>query len=159
LKLKYYEPVLNVAFNYNLRPYILEPQLVPPLSPCGPAKMLTLPFGVGPAFAASPLTPLMMAYGCARDMRWDDAVAHAFLLRVDGALATGLKARRAAVLYGDGGGGGGSGSSSSSGSFAALRAAATLAPDLPKQLMWAGDSPTSAASAQAAAVQVMPGRA
>jgi hypothetical protein len=35
--------------------------------------------------------------------------------------------------------------------------AAAMSADIPKQMMWAGERPTSAASIQAAAVQVLPG--
>jgi hypothetical protein len=62
----------------------LEPQLLPPLSPCAPVRLMSLPLGFGSAFAASPLAPWMIARGCAPQMSRDDAAAHAYLLRIDG---------------------------------------------------------------------------
>ena len=130
----------------------LEPQLRAPTSPCFPAHLLTLPLGLGAALAATPLLPLAITRGCARGMSPDDAASHAFLLRVDGALSTGLSARRSALgarspsaaRGGDGG----------RAAALLLLAAAAMPSDVPKQMMWAGDSPTPAASQQAAIVQV-----
>ena len=70
---------------------------------------------------------------------------------VDGALKSGVKARRAALHSTKAGKRGASVAAAS-----AFRAA-SMPIDLPKQMMWAGEMPTSAASEQAAAVQVMPG--
>ena len=68
----------------------LEPQLRAPTYACVPAGVMTLPLGLGSAFAASPLLPLAISRGCAPGgtMSSADASAHAFLLRVDGALNT-----------------------------------------------------------------------
>lgn len=57
-----------------------------------------------------------------------------------GALNTGIRARRAALAEGG-----------------RMVAAAAVPPDIPKQMMWAGDNPTAAASSQAAETQVLPG--
>ena len=75
----------------------LEPQLQAPTYACVPAGVMTLPLGLGSAFAASPLLPLAISRGCAPGgtMSSADASAHAFLLRVDGALNT----ARAHSLY------------------------------------------------------------
>ena len=131
----------------------LEPQLRAPSTPCAPAGLLTLPLGLGRSAAASPLLPAALARSCGGGaMSPRDAESHAFLLRVDGALRSGLQARRSALAARS--------EKRSAGrreAFLLRKMAFGMPADLPKQVMWSGEAPTPEAAAQAFIVQALPG--